>query len=227
MGTAAETLTEKAIRLLQDMIVTFRLEPGQIVSENEISRMLDMGRMPVRDAFKRLEYDGLVSVLPKKGVMICVAHAEELFLQLEVRKVLEELIVRRACRYATPAERKRILELADLYEAATLDSDPEAAIRVDEEFHKLLGESAKNPFASKAISPFYARFQSLYFHEYAINKEQVLRNNYAHIDLMRSIVSGEEEKAVVSLRLMLKNLEDLVARSMRSWLPENDAAMYP
>lgn len=227
MGAAAESLTEKAIRQIQDMIVTFKLEPGQIVSENEISRMLGMGRMPIRDAFKRLESDGLVTVLPKKGVMISVVHAEELFLQLEVRRVLEELIVRRACRYATPSEREKILELADSYKAATLNSDPEAAIHVDEEFHKLLGESAKNPFASRAISPFYTRFQRVYFHDYAISQEQVLKNNYAHIDLMRSIASGDADMAVASLRLMLKNLEDLVAGSMRSWLPEDDPVMYP
>ncbi|PKL06230.1 MAG: hypothetical protein CVV53_05390 [Spirochaetae bacterium HGW-Spirochaetae-9] len=227
MGVIVESLTEKAFRQILDMIVTFKLEPGQIVSENEISRTLDMGRMPIRDAFKRLESDGLVSVLPKKGVMICMAHAEELFLQLEVRRILEELIVRRACKYANPLEREKILELANSYEAATLDSDPVLAVHVDEEFHKLLGESAKNPFASKAISPFYARFQRVYFHDYTVNREQVLKNNYTHIDLMRSIASGDEEKAVASLRLMLKNLEDLVAGSMKSWLPEDSPTMPP
>lgn len=227
MGAVAESLTERAIRQIQDMIVTFKLEPGQIVSENEISRILGMGRMPIRDAFKRLESDGLVSVLPKKGVMICMAHAEELFLQLEVRKLLEELIVRRACRYANPLERKKLLELAAAYEAATEDSDPEAAVHVDEEFHKLLGDAAKNPFAAKAIAPFYARFQRVYFHDFMISREQVLKNNYAHIDLMRSIASGDEEKATVTLRLMLKNLEDLVAGSMKSWLPEEGSTMQP
>ena len=225
MAATDESLTERAIRQIQDMIVTLKLEPGQIVSENEISKALGLGRMPIRDAFKRLESDGLVTILPKKGVMICTARAEDLFLQLEVRRVLEELIVKRACRYATAPERKRLLELAEDYESATTHSDREEAIHVDEEFHKLLGECAKNPFARKAIAPFYARFQRIYFHDYSISEEQVLKNNYAHIDLMRCIASADEAKAVASLRIMLKNLEDLVGSSMQVWLPKNSDSL--
>jgi DNA-binding GntR family transcriptional regulator len=182
--------------------------------------------MPIRDAFRRLESEGLVEILPKKGVLICPMRTDELFLQLEVRAVLESLVVRRACKYASPTERKRILELAEGYEKATIDGDRLAAIHVDEEFHVLLGTCSRNPFAVKAIAPFYAKFQRIYVHDYVVGDTQVLKNNYAHIRLMRAIANGEVEIALDNLKAMLDNLKEYVRKDMVTWLPDPEIRIY-
>jgi DNA-binding GntR family transcriptional regulator len=213
------SLSDQAYLRIQEMIVTLQLEPGCIVSANDISGMLGIGRMPVRDAFRRLEADGLVSILPRKGILISAIRTDEIFLQLEVRKVLEELIVRRACRHATQAERGRLLELAEGYELATSTGDRTKAIVVDEELHLLLGSCSKNPFAWQALSPFYARFQRIYYSDYAASEEQVRQNDLAHADLMRAIAAGDEAAALESLARLHGNLEDLVRGHMRVWMP--------
>jgi DNA-binding GntR family transcriptional regulator len=212
-------LSDRAYLKIQEMIVTLQLEPGSVVSANDVSRMLGIGRMPVRDAFRRLEAEGLVSILPRKGILISSIRTEEIFLQLEVRKVLEELIVRRASAYATQAERKRLMELAEGYELAAATNDRTKAILVDEEFNLLLGSCSKNPFAWQALSPFYARFQRIYYFNYQENEEQVRRNDLAHAELMRGIAAGAAGPALESLRQLHANLEDLVRNYMRMWMP--------
>ena len=213
------SLTEKAYLALREMIVTLSLKPGAIVSESDTAQKLGIGRMPVRDAFRQLESEGLVTILPRKGVLISSINTEEIFLQLEVRTVLEELIVKRACKYASDEERKRLLELAEGYETATETANRTLAIQVDEEFHALLCECSRNPFARQAISPFYPRFQRIYYHQYKTSEEQVLKNNRDHINLMRAIAAADEENALESLHELLKNLEDLVRGYMKVWLP--------
>jgi DNA-binding GntR family transcriptional regulator len=212
-------LSDQAYLKIQEMIVTLQLVPGSVVSANDVSRALGIGRMPVRDAFRRLETDGLVSILPRKGILISSIRTEEVFLQLEVRKVLEELIVKRACLHATQAERRRLLELAELYELAMATGDRTKAILVDEELHLLLGSCSKNPFAWQALQPFYARFQRIYYYNYEADEEQVRRNDLAHADLMRAIASADEEGALESLGRLHGNLEDLVRGYMRTWMP--------
>jgi DNA-binding GntR family transcriptional regulator len=220
MSEGAVSLADTAYATLLDLIITLKLKPGSIVSENETSKSLGIGRMPIRDAFRRLEAEGLVEILPKKGVLVSPIRTEELFLQLEVRSVIEALIVRRACKYATPAERRRILELAEGYEKATVEGDRLAAIRVDEEFHILLGRCGRNPFADKAISPFYAKFQRIYFSEFAPGDSHVLKNNYSHIRLMRAIAEQNADSAIQALRELLGNLKDYLGNDMSTWLPD-------
>ncbi len=220
----AMPLSDQAYLKIQEMIVTLQLTPGSIVSANDISGALGIGRMPVRDAFRRLEADGLVSILPRKGILISSIRTDELFLQLEVRKVLEELIVRRACMHASQAERARLIELASGYAQATATSDRTKAIIVDEEFNLLLGTCSKNPFAWQALSPFYARFQRIYYYNYEADEEQVERNDLAHAELMRAIAAGDEAAALESLGRLHGSLEDLVRGYMRVWMPAKSQA---
>jgi DNA-binding GntR family transcriptional regulator len=216
------SLAEKAYITLEEMIITLELKPGEIVSENEISQSLGIGRMPIREAFKRLESAGLVSIIPRRGILITEIKTEETFLQLEVRAVLEELIVKRACKYANATERVRLLELASQYEAATKANDRTSAVQIDEEFNRLVGKCSKNPFAWNAIIPYYALSQRIYFYHYESNEKLTVAINYAHIDLMKMIASGDEKQALEKLDYLLKSTERLIRSNMNTWLPEED-----
>lgn len=218
----ATSLAEKAYITLENMIITLELKPGEVVSENEISKFLGIGRMPIREAFKRLESVGLVSIIPRRGILISEIKTAEVFLQLEVRAALEELIVKRACKYATPSERVRLLELANEYETATMANDRTFAIRIDEEFNQLLGKCSKNPFAWHAIAPFYALSQRSYYYLYEANEALIREINYAHIGLMRTIADGDEKKAIDNLNYLLKCTERLIRSDMNTWLPDDD-----
>ncbi|QDR81232.1 GntR family transcriptional regulator [Sporomusa termitida] len=216
------SLAEKAYITLKEMIITLKLKPGEVVSENEISKLLGIGRMPIREAFKRLESAALVSIIPRRGILITEIKTDEIFLQLEVRAVLEELIVKRACKYATASERERLLQLANQYEQATKDNDRFYAVQIDEQFNQLLGQCSKNLFAWQAIVPFYALSQRIYFYHYESNEELTLEINYAHIDLMKMIAAGEEKEAIQKLNCVLDYTENLIRRNMNTWLPAKE-----
>ena len=164
--TEAIPLSDRAYLKIQEMIVTLQLAPGSIVSANDISRVLGIGRMPVRDAFRKLEVDGLVSILPRKGILVSSIRTD----------------------------------------------DRTKAILVDEEFNLLLGACSKNPFAWQALSPFYARFQRIYYHHYEANEEQVRKDDLAHAELMRGIAAGSEGAALESLSRLHANREEPILR---------------
>lgn len=62
--TGDESLAERAYHLIEDAIVTLRLQPGQPISETDLSRLLGIGRTPVREAVQKLAADGLIQVYP-------------------------------------------------------------------------------------------------------------------------------------------------------------------
>ena len=101
-----ETLTEQAYRLIEEQIVTLRLKPGDVLSEQMLSTTFDIGRTPIREALQRLAREGLITVLPRKGILVSDINPRSQLLVLEVRREIERLLSRAGAeRVEMPAER--------------------------------------------------------------------------------------------------------------------------
>ena len=75
VSPAADTLTEQAYRLIEEQIVTLNLKPGDVLSEQLLSATLKIGRTPIREALQRLAREGLVTILPRKGILVLLRSA--------------------------------------------------------------------------------------------------------------------------------------------------------
>ena len=82
----AETLTEQAYRIIEEQIVTLRHKPGDILSEQMLSASSNIGRTPIREALQRLAREGLVTILPRKGILVSEINPRHQLLVLEVRR---------------------------------------------------------------------------------------------------------------------------------------------
>jgi len=212
-------MAEIAFSRIEEMIVTLQLKPGQIISENELSEHLGIGRMPVREAIKLLEIAHLVVVMPRKGVIVKEIKSEDTFLQLEVRRALEELIVWRATKFSTPDEKEKFLEMANAYEKATEERNDIEAVRIDHEFNQFLSKCARNRFASAAIAPIYALGRRIYFYQYKKNEVLTKEINLAHVKLMRAIASGDEDLSKKALNDLLNSTVKLHYSFLEVWYP--------
>jgi DNA-binding GntR family transcriptional regulator len=98
----AETLTDQAYRLIEEQIVTLRLKPGDVLSEQMLSATCKIGRTPIREALQRLAHEGLVIILPRKGILVSDLNPRNQLLVLEVRRELERLLSRAGAHAARP-----------------------------------------------------------------------------------------------------------------------------
>ena len=87
---ADRSLTDRAYVALEEMICTLRLEPGEVLSEGALSETLRIGRTPVREALQRLAREGLVTVLPRRGVLVSEFNVKRQLRMLEVRRELNQ-----------------------------------------------------------------------------------------------------------------------------------------
>ena len=148
---SAQSLTDKAYGQLEEMIVTLRLAPGRAVSESELSRHLGIGRTPIREALQRLAREHLVTILPRRGIIVSAVNPSNQLRLLEVRRELERLIARSAARRCSDAERGRFRELAKLFETSARTDDEVTFMRVDREFNELCSRTAHNEFAASTM----------------------------------------------------------------------------
>ena len=145
------TLTEKAYRELEELIVTLRLKPGEFLSEYALSKSLKIGRTPIREALQRLAREDLVTILPRKGILVSPTDPRKQLLVLEVRRELERLVCRLAAQRATQVQREKFREIAASMDRAAKTNDDIMFMRLDRELNLLLAEAAQNDYATRAM----------------------------------------------------------------------------
>src|SRR5499433_533473 len=124
------TLPEQAYRQLEEQIVTLRLKPGEFLSEHALSANLSIGRTPIREALQRLAREGLVTILPRKGILVTETDPRKQLLVLEVRRELERLLARLGALRASAGQRQRLREIAEGMDRSARTNDDIAFMRL-------------------------------------------------------------------------------------------------
>jgi DNA-binding GntR family transcriptional regulator len=146
-----ETLTEQAYERLEELIVTLRLKPGQVLSEQSLAASLKIGRTPIREALQRLALEGLVTILPRKGVLVSEINPQNQLLVLEVRRELERLLARTSAGRASREEKSQFLDIARGMEKAAKANDDLAFMRLDRRLNQLVIDAARNDYAARSM----------------------------------------------------------------------------
>lgn len=207
------SLADQAYLQLVDMIERLVIKPGQLVTEKELVEELGIGRMPIREAIKRLEATHLIKIMPRRGMMVTDIKMEEVFLQLEVRRLLEVLIAKRAARLATSDERDQLRSMADDYEEATKLMDMDKSMEIDHNFDVFVAEIARNPFATSSIKPLHSLARRLYYYSYSKDQSLTTKINDGHCLLMRAIADGEEDEAEKQSNNLMDIIEELYKKN--------------
>jgi len=187
------------------MIITLQLAPGASVTEPWLMEQTGFGRTPIREALLRLAEDGLVKIVPRRGLVVTEVNVRDQLLLLEVRRELERLIASRAARRSTEAQRRRFRELAAAMREATAKDDYLLFLRTDNEFNGFVAECSGNPFAEKAIASIHAmsrRFWSIYAGPHDLRTAAPL-----HAVVMDAIADGDEAAAARASDALLDYVE--------------------
>ena len=188
------------------MIVTLKLAPGAAVSEAELSQRLSIGRTPIREALQRLARERLVSILPRRGIIVSEINVKSQLRLLEVRREVERLIAKSAARRATTEERTRFLEIARTFASSAKRNDELAFMRVDRDFNELSVVAARNEFAAGAMSLMHALSRRFWYIHYKQAADMPLTAKL-HADIALAIAAGDEASAGNALDRLLDSIE--------------------
>ena len=190
----AETLTEQAYRALEEQIVTLRLKPGDILSEQMLSATFRIGRTPIREALQRLAREGLVTILPRKGILVSDLNPRTQLLVLEVRRELERLLSRAGAERATAEQRAELTGIADGMDRAARTNDDMAFMRLDREMNQLVVEAAHNDYAARSMKLLQGLSRRFWYMHYREAADLPLCARL-HANQARAIAKGNGEQA--------------------------------
>jgi DNA-binding GntR family transcriptional regulator len=202
----AQSLTDRAYAEIEEMIITLRLAPGSAISESDLSAHLGIGRTPIREALQRLARERLVSIFPRRGIIVTEINVASQLRLLETRRELERLIARSAARRATDDERDRFRALAAAFEAAAKANDDVTFMRIDRDFNVLCSAASHNEFAAGAMSLMHSLSRRFWYIHYKQAADMPLTAKL-HADIARAIAAGDQERAARASDRLLNLIE--------------------
>lgn len=207
-------LRDVVFNTLRRAILRGELVPGQRLMEIRLADQMGVSRTPVREAIRKLELEGLVVMVPRKGAEVAHISGKNLRDVLEVRRALEELAGELACERMTAEDFKK-LEQANHKFASVLDSDDITVLgQADEEFHGLIYQATDNDRLVQMVN--HLREQMYRYRiEHLKNKSQRTILLQEHQDIMRALAARDVEAVRRAIRVHINKQEAQIAKMIK------------
>jgi DNA-binding GntR family transcriptional regulator len=156
-----QTLRESILETIRDAIISGELKPGEKVAEPELAERFGISRTPIREAFRQLETEGYLKVVPRKGAVVVSFTQRDVEEFFAIKSILEGYAARRACEKLTPREIDKLQTINDKLAILARDGDVKHFFKVHNSFHDLFVRAADNEKLTELIANLVGRFQRL------------------------------------------------------------------
>lgn len=194
-----DTIADRISRTLADRIIRGALGPGERLRQDHVAEEFGTSHVPVREAFRRLEAQGLAISEPRRGVRVASFDLAEVREVAEMRAALEVLALTHAAPKITPA-------ILDAAEEATRDGDAAQDVRAWEaanrRFHQLILAPCGMPRLIAAIEDLHSVSARFLFSAWRSGWEK--RTDHDHRAILSALRRGESTEAVAILERHVK-----------------------
>jgi DNA-binding GntR family transcriptional regulator len=207
-------LREVVFNTLRKEILRGDLKPGERLMEIQLANRLGVSRTPVREAIRKLELEGLVLMIPRRGAEVAKITEKNLRDALEVRRTLEKLAVTLACQRITDEEVEELREATKHCGTFLNKNDLMGIAKADEEFHNVIYNATNNQKLIKILnnlSEQVYRYRVEYLKQ-KNNPAQIIRE---HKELLEAIEARDEELASEIAAIHIDNQAKSVADKLR------------
>jgi GntR family transcriptional regulator, rspAB operon transcriptional repressor len=192
-----------------------RLEycPGAYLNEAQISRHLKIGRTPVHQALDRLMLEGLVQVIPRKGVMVQTVSLDQVLDILEARLVNEPYCASLAAELATSQDIARMQQLFASAAPLIRARDREKLMNLDRAFHRLISDAARNSIVADILTMLHERSLRFWFIAFA-DDLQLRRIDDEHRAILSAIKQRNGAEAEAAMRAHIESSRNHIMRAI-------------
>ncbi|MBQ9155559.1 MAG: GntR family transcriptional regulator [Eubacterium sp.] len=207
-------LRDVVFKTLRRAIITGEFAPGERLMEISLAKRLGVSRTPVREAIRKLELEGLVIMIPRKGAQVARITEKSLREVIEVRNVLEEFAATLACDRIEEKDKQVMQDAHELFVRAVEEGDIMKMVDMDEKFHDAIFGAAKNERLLSIIASLREQFYR-YRVEYIRDLENPAILIKEHQKLMNAIFNHDKESARRFMNTHIHNQQERVAESIR------------
>jgi len=214
---------EEVYKYVRSKILNMEYIPGAIISENTIAKELKISRTPIREAFKKLEMEGLIVTLPSKRKQIFLLTMEDVRKIFDIKKSLEGSIAKWAVERGVEEDFIKLKEIIEDMEriaqnqiTSIEDENFKEWLQRDNDFHELLFKMANNDRAELIIKNLNAQWHRLRLGILAI-EGRISISTREHKEIAEAILAKNSQRAEELMKGHLSNLEKLLINLMKTF----------
>ncbi len=153
------TLRERIVSTIRSAIVNGQLRPGTRIAEPELAEKFGISRTPIREAFRQLESEGFISVIPRKGAIVASFSAQDVSNFYDLKMILEGYAAKTATMLLSESEITRMETLNRQMELASGKKDLRRVLELHNEFHDIFLRACGNEKLHQIVQNMVMQFQ--------------------------------------------------------------------
>ncbi len=207
-------LRDVVFNTLRQAILTGELKPGERLMEIHLANRLGVSRTPIREAIRKLELEGLVTMIPRRGAEVAQITEKSMSDVLEVRRALDALCVELACERISDEDIRDLKDACDNFERAVRSKDAKKIAQADVELHNIIVKATGNSRLIQLINNLSEQMYR-YRYEYIKDASQHARLIEEHRIIYESIVRKDKETASRAAKMHIDNQEKAIMKQLR------------
>ena len=207
-------LRDVVFNTLRQAILTGELKPGERLMEIHLAKKLGVSRTPIREAIRKLELEGLVTMIPRRGAEVAQITEKSMNDVLEVRRALDVLCVELACDRITEEELEQLKAACEAFEAAVKTKDAKKIAHADVALHDIIVCATGNQRLIQLVNNLSEQMYRYRF-EYIKDSSQHERLVEEHRVIYQSLVEKDKEAVSLAAKTHIDNQEISIIRQIR------------
>ncbi|RGY98890.1 GntR family transcriptional regulator [Clostridium sp. AM58-1XD] len=207
-------LRDVVFNTLRQAILKGELAPGERLMEIQLADRLGVSRTPIREAIRKLELEGLVLMIPRKGAEVAKISEKSLRDVLEVRRAMEELAIELACERMSADEIRELSDANTQFGRAVEGGEPMEIAEADEHYHDIIYQGTGNVRLIQLLNNLREQMYR-YRLEYVkdADKRQILLSEHERI--LKAVRDRKVAEAKELMREHIDNQEITVSRNIK------------
>lgn len=199
---------------LRQAILTGELKPGERLMEIHLADKLGVSRTPVREAIHRLELEGLVTTIPRRGAEVAQITEKSMSDVLEVRRAVDALCTELACDRITDEELEKLKQACGHFELCVGTKDARKIAQADVALHDIIVQATRNIRLIQLVNTLSEQMYRYRF-EYIKDSSQHETLIKEHRIIYQSIVQKDKDTAAAAARTHIDNQKKAIIRQIR------------
>lgn len=220
MTSTPSSTAEIAYAEVRRRILLCELRAGQTVNEAELARQFDLGRTPIREAVLRLAREGLLRIIPRKGIIVSELNLDTLRLVFEARTPCEVQIARLAAFRSEPADIETMERALDGVEVMIDRREFRRLLEADERFHVALADAAKNPLLRQMSTTVFGLGIRFWYATLPQRPPGDIKREMAlHREVLEAIKMGDAERTEQAMLTVISGFPNRITDLIRGPVP--------
>ncbi|MDP1953280.1 MAG: GntR family transcriptional regulator [Polaromonas sp.] len=205
---------EQAYAQLKQALITLAYKPGDYLSTASLMNQLEMGRTPINHALHRLSTEGLVQIIPRKGLIVSPLSINDALELVDVRMANEALCMRLAAERITKGEIQQLKSLARDFDVAASRRHITEVMNLDCQFHDLIAVAARNHILAEILKVLHARSQRFWAISLAM-EDHLSEVQIEHQAIIKALSEGDAQASVAAVEDHVLSFQRALLRTGR------------